>query len=71
MAGRGRAGTINIPLCARREIGAAIGAIQDIADKYGISLSAVRSSRDFVRRELAGEIYDEKSRLWRIQCSKR
>ena len=57
-------GRQQIPIELRRTIGRSIGEAEAIAERYGVSRSAVYDARQFVAREDAGERYDEILRRW-------
>lgn len=48
----------------RRAVGRDLGKIKDVAEKYGVTVSGVSAARVFVKREDAGEQYDENLKRW-------
>jgi hypothetical protein len=48
----------------RRKVGHAHGEAKYVAKLYGVSVGGVYEARNFVRREMNGERYDESTKLW-------
>ena len=63
LAGRGRTSK-NIQMDLRRKIGSADGSARIVAAEFNVSRATVYAARAFVRREMAGERYDEDNRVW-------